>query len=155
MKKGDKLMRLADGESFTADFDGTVNQVYVEKDDDVTAGTQLVQVADFTHMKVSVRVDEYDIGEVSVGQACTVTCTSTEKQYDSSISSINYISASMGNVAYYTTTAYVDVNADDGVYPGMQVTISITQSEALDVVVLKEDALTFDRQNNAYVLVKN
>ena len=153
VKKGDRLMRLANGESFTADFDGIVNQVYVEKDDDVTAGTQLVQVADFTHLKVSVRVDEYDIGEVAVGQSCTVTCTSTEKVYDSTIASINYISASAGNVAYYTTTAYVDV--DEGVYPGMQVTISITQSEALDVVVLKEDALSFDAQNNPYVLVKD
>lgn len=104
-------------------------------------------------MKVSVRVDEYDIGQVKVGQSCKVTCTSTEKQYDSTIASINYISASAGNVAYYTTTAYV--NTDDGVYPGMQATITITQSEALDVNILKEDALTFDRKNNASVLVKD
>lgn len=32
-------MRLANGESFTADFDGTVNQIYMKKDDTVTPGT--------------------------------------------------------------------------------------------------------------------
>lgn len=153
VKKGDRLIRLANGESFTADFDGTVNQVFVEKDDDVAPGAQLVQVADFDHLKVSVRVDEYDIGQVYVGQSCTITCTSTEKVYISSIASINYISASQGNVAYYTTTAYVDV--EPGVYPGMQVTITVTQQEALDVVILKADALSFDPMNNAFVLVKD
>ena len=153
VKKGDKLMRLANGDSFEADFDGVVNQVYVEKDDDVTAGTQLLQVADFTHQKVSVRVDEYDISEVQVGMSCVVTATAVSKSYPSSIASINYISASNGNVAYYTTTCYVDV--DEGVYPGMQVTITIPQEEANDVVVLKEDALSFDADNNAYVYVKN
>lgn len=155
VKKGDKLVRLANGESITADFDGRVNQLYVEKDDDISMGGQLVQVADFSRMKVSIRVDEYDISSVSVGQRCVVTATATENKFESSIDSINYISASAGNVAYYTGIAYVDVPADSGVYPGMQVTITIPQEEANDVVVLKEDALSFDRSNQAFVYIKN
>ena len=52
-------------------------------------------------------------------------------------------------MAYYTATAYVEV--DEGVYPGMQVTISIPQEEAKDVVILKMDALSFDETNSAFV----
>lgn len=149
VKEDDKLMRLSTGETIKATFDGRVNSVKVAEGDAVTTGTSLVQVADFTHMKVSIRVDEYDIADVSVGQQCTVTATATEKVFQSSIADIDYISASTGNVAYYTATAYVDV--DDGVYPGMQVNISIPQEEAKDVVVLKMDALSFDEKNSAYV----
>lgn len=69
------------------------------------------------------------------------------------IDSINYISASSGSVAYYTAAAYVDV--PDGVYPGMQATISIPQSEAQNVVVLKLKAISFDETNQAYVLMQN
>ncbi len=149
VQAGDKLLRLSSGETVKADFAGRVNSVKVAEGDEVTAGASLVQVADFSHMKVSIRVDEYDIADVSVGQKCTVTATATEKVFQSSIADIDDISASSGNVAYYTATAYVDV--DEGVYPGMQVNISIPQQEAQNVVVLKMDALSFDETNNAYV----
>lgn len=153
VQEGDKLVRLNNGETIEADFDGRINTVSVEAGDDVKAGDFLVQLADFNHMKVTLRVDEYDIADVAVGQKCTVTATATEKQFESEISAIDYISASGGNVAYYSATCYVDV--DDGVYPGMQVTVSIPQEEAADVVVLKMDALSFDASNSAFVYMYN
>lgn len=155
VKKDDKLLRLANGDTFTADFDGKVNSVNVKQGDEVTVGTELMQIADFSHLKASLRVDEYDIASVSVGQACTVTATATEKQFTSSIATINYISASTGSVAYYAATALVDVKADDGVYPGMQITVSIPKEGAENVVILKMDALSFDAENSAYVYMYN
>ena len=150
---GQKLLRLSNGQTVEAEFDGRVNQLLVESDSEVAQGDSLIQIADFDHMQVSIRVDEYDIGDVYVGQDARVTVTTTEQTIETTIDSINYISASTGNVAYYTATAYVDV--PQGVYPGMQATISIPQSEALDVVVLKLDAISFDEMNQAYVLMQN
>ena len=149
VKEGDRLLRLASGETVKAEFDGRVNTLSVKEGDSVAAGESLIQVADFEHMKVNIRVDEYDIASVSVGQACRVTATATEKRFDSRIETIDYISASSGNVAYYTATAYVDV--DEGVYPGMQVTVTVPQDEAENVVVLSMNALSFDERNSAYV----
>jgi len=153
VKDGDKLIRLQNGETIEAEFDGRVNALAVEEGDDVYAGDSLVQVADFTHMRVNLRVDEYDIADVAVGQKCTVTATATEKTFESEIATIDYVSASGGNVAYYSAVCYVDV--DEGIYPGMQVTVSIPQEEAKDVVVLKMDALSFDMSNSAFVYMKN
>ena len=152
--KGDKLVRLNNGETVTADFAGRVNRLSVAEGDEVSMGSELVQIADFTHMKVSFRVDEYDIGDVSVGQDCTVTVTALEKKFETHIDAIDYISSSSGNVAYYTATAYVDVD-DASVLPGMQVTVSITQEEAQDAVILKVDAVSFDATNQAFVWMKN
>lgn len=149
---GQKLIRLSNGQTVEAEFGGRVNQLLVSAGDKVTPGTSLVQVADFSRMKVSIRVDEYDISDVHVGQTARVTVTATEQTIETAIDSINYISASSGSVAYYTATAYVDVPA--GVYPGMQATISIPQSEAQNVVVLKIDAISFDETNQAYVLMQ-
>ncbi len=153
VNEGDKLVRLANGQTVEAGLDGRVNAVSVAEGDSVAAGAALVQVADFTHLKVQLRVDEYDVGSVHVGDACTVTATATEKTFESEIAAIDYISASGGSVAYYTATAYVDV--DDGVYPGMQVTVSIPQEQAENVVILKEAALSFDAANSAYVWMYN
>ena len=149
VRKGEKLVRLSTGATETAGFDGTVNQVSVKAGDEVNPGDTLVQIADFAHMQVSFRVDEYDIGDVHVGDRCTVTATATEKTFESTVESINYISSSTGNVAYYTALAYV--NTDGSVYPGMQVTVTIPQEEAVDVVVLKADALSFTLENQAFV----
>lgn len=153
VKDGDKLMRMQNGQTVEAGMDGTVNTISVEAGDDVVSGDTLIQVADFTHLKVSIRVDEYDIGSVKVGDACTITATATEKQFDSQIATIDYVSASSGSVAYYTATAYVDV--DDGVYPGMQATVTIPREQAENVVILKEAALSFDETNSAYVWMYN
>lgn len=152
VKEGDKLLRLSSGQTVEAEFDGRINQLFVAEGDKVASGDSLVQVADFEHMQVSIRVDEYDIADVQVGQKIRVTTTATENEYDSTIAAINYISASSGSVAYYTATAYVDVSA--GIYPGMQVTITIPQEEAVDVVVLKMDALSFDAANQAFVYMQ-
>lgn len=153
VKEGQKLVRLSNGSTVEAEFDGKVNALPVSEGDEVRQGDSLIQVADFSHMKVSVRVDEYDIGDVNIGQKCSVTVTSIEKAYTSELAAIDYISQSGGSVAYYTATVYVDT--EDGTLPGMQVTVSIPQEEAADVVVLKEDALAFDETNRAYVWKKD
>lgn len=152
VKDGDRLVRLSSGETLKASMNGTVNTLDVKVGDEVTSGQQLCQVADFDTLSVSIRVDEYDIGEVSVGQACTVTATSQERDFDATISAIDYVSQATGNVAYYTATA--DVAVSGGVYPGMQATITIPKESAENVVILKMDALSFDRTNKAFVWMK-
>ena len=151
VKNGDRLVRLSNGESIKAEFPGTVNAVSVEVGDDVAANATIIQVADFSHLKTSIRIDEYDIAQVHVGDPCIVTATATEKQFPSTISSINYISSSQGNVAYYTGTVYVDLEDGESVYPGMQVTVTVPQEQADNVVILKMDALSFTSDNNAFV----
>lgn len=147
---GDKLMRLSSGETLEASFDGTVNELSVEEGDEVAAGASLIQIVDFAHMKVTMRVDEYQISQVSEGQACRITVTALGETFDSEITHINRISASQGSTAYYTVTCEMDVTED--VLPGMAVTVTIPQEEAVDVVVLSKDALSFDVDNSAYVL---
>jgi len=153
VKEGTKLMRLSGGETLTADFDGTVSSVDVAAGDEVEAGASLMTLADFDHMKVSVRVGESDIASVSVGQSCRVTVSSANANYDSVIDKIDYASYTGNNVAYYTTTVYVDTSsAESGkVYPGMQATVTVPLEEANNVIVLKMDALSTARDNTAFV----
>lgn len=146
---GDKLVRLSTGQIVKAEIDGEINEVKVSEGDEVSAGTTLCDVVDFTHLKTSIRVDEYDINNVHIGDPIKITTVATEQSFESTIASINHTSSSAGAVAYYTTTAYVDVG--DDVYPGMQVTVTLPQEEAENVVILKEDAISFDDENRAFV----
>ena len=151
VKDGDRLMRLANGTTVEAEFDGTVTAVEAEKGDEVKSGAALVGVADFDHMRVSVRVGESDIASVKVGQACRVSVSSAGAGYDSTIGKIDYVSYTGNNVAYYTTTVDVDTSGTENIYPGMQATVTIPLQEAKDVIVLKMDALSTARDNTAFV----
>jgi HlyD family secretion protein len=150
---GDKLIRLSDGELFNADFDGEVNEISVEERDEVSTNASLIQIVDFTNLKVSMRVDEYSVTDLYVGQACTVTVTALDAEFDSTITHINRISSGGNSTAYYTVTA--EFTGTENVLPGMQVTVTIPEEEADDVVILNRDALSFTNGNIAYVLMKN
>lgn len=151
VSEGQKLMRLSSGETIKASFDGQVNAISVEEGDEVGANTNLIQIVDFNNMKVSMRVDEYSISDVSVGQKCNVSVTALGTTFESEITHINRISSSNGSTAYYTVTAELTVT--DAVLPGMAVTVTIVQDQASDAVILSKDALSFDRNNSAYVLM--
>ncbi len=151
VREDTKLMRLSDGTIISADFDGKINKISVEKGDEVNSGDTLIQLADFDHMRVSIRIGESNITAVDIGQACRVTVSSIKATFDSAISAIDYASYTGNNVAYYTTTIDVDTSSVDNVYPGMQATVTIPQEEANNVVILKMDAISTDRTNSAFV----
>ena len=150
---GQKLMRLSDGELFKAGFDGQVNEISVAEGDDIAANATLIQIVDFSNLKVSMRVDEYSVSKVSVGQACEVTITALGETIDSTITHINRIASGGNSTAYYTVTA--EFSGSEKVLPGMAVTVTIPEEEADDVVILNRDALSFGAGNSAYVLMKN
>ena len=149
VKKGDKLMRLANGQTVKADFDGTVNSIPFAVGDEVEAGAEIIQIADFTHMQVSFRVNEYDIGKVYPGKKCTVTVKALSKKFEAQVESVNYVASGSSNIANYTAT--VNVTLDGTVYPGMQTTVAIDDTLAKNTVILKRDALQFDKNNSAFV----
>lgn len=153
VKEKDKLIRFSTGETLKANFDGQVNEISVKVGDSVTANDGVIQIVDFQNMSVSVRVDEYAIAKIQVGQACRVTVTALDVTFDSTISHINRIPSNSGNTAYYTVTA--EFVATENVLPGMQVTVVIPEEEADDAVILSKSALAFGRDNSAYVFVKS
>jgi len=155
VKDGDKLIRLADGTTIEAEFDGTVSALEVAKGDEVKAEDTLITVADFDHMQVSVRIGESNISEVSVGEACKVTVSSANATFDSVIGAIDYSTYTGNNVAYYTAKVNVDTSEAENVWPGMQATVTITKEEAQNVTILKMEALSTARDNTAFVYKEN
>lgn len=149
--RGQRLMRLSTGDTLKASFDGEVNKISVQVGDEVSSNASLIQIVDFENMQVSMRVDEYSISELQVGQDCRITVTALGQTFDSKIAHINRISSGGGNTAYYTVTAELKVTSN--VLPGMAATVTIPQEEAIDTVVLNKSALSFARDNSAYVLM--
>ena len=152
VKSGDQLILLSTGELFTASFDGVVNEIRVKKGDWLWDNFTVVQICDLEHLEVSMDVDEYDVEELSVGQACTVRIISLGIDFDTVIAHINRVSSSSGTVAFYEVTC--DLTVPENILPGMQATVTLPSDSVTGVVTLDEAALAFDEDQNPYVLLK-
>ena len=148
---GDELLRLSNGETFTATIDGTVTTLNVSTGDAVWPQMSLATVADLSDLRVSTSVDEYDVKTVEAGQQCSVTVVSLGLTFETEIDHVDRVSASAGAVASYTVTA--DIDALENVLPGMQATGTIPRESVTGANVLPMAALSFDENGAPYVLV--
>lgn len=150
VKKGDKLMLLDTGETLKAGLDGVVTQMRFDTTDWLWNNVQLIQISDLEHLKVSLSVDEYDVRNVTAGQTCFVTIIPLGITFETKITHVDRVSASSGQVAYYTASAELDVPPN--VLPGMTVSVTIPSESRADALLLDMAALAFDEERNPYVL---
>ncbi|MBE5984345.1 MAG: efflux RND transporter periplasmic adaptor subunit, partial [Paenibacillaceae bacterium] len=52
---------------YYAEVSGTVSEIYVDENDSITQGTNIMDIIDYDDLEVKVKVDEYDLSAVSVG----------------------------------------------------------------------------------------
>lgn len=153
VQKDDRLFKLENGGTVRADRAGEVTGLFVHVDDTVSAGQMLAQIVDLSRLEMEVRVDEYDIAAMELGKAAQVTIEATSQVVDATVTQINKVSTTSGDLSYYTVTFAFDVDSAPGALPGMRVSAKVLNERAQDVTVLAMSALRFDDYNQPYVLV--
>jgi multidrug efflux pump subunit AcrA (membrane-fusion protein) len=73
VKEGDILMKTTTGDEITAPIDGEVVNLNAEENAQVMAGFKLMDIVDYKHLEVEVKVDEYDLSAIKAGKETTVT----------------------------------------------------------------------------------
>lgn len=153
VEKGDAILRATDGTRLYAAYSGTVEEMNLEKEDAVQPGSQIARIVDYETLKVSVDVDEYDIGAVEVGKAGTVYLNALNRSIPGTVSDIARTATTEGGVSYYEVEFEVDAGTD--VRSGMSVEVSLLNQQRLDVLSLSLDALSYDEYNRPYVYRKD
>lgn len=154
--KDARLMRLSDGSIIKADLAGEVTSLEVRVDEKVGAGDLLAEILDMDSLKVTFKVDEYDISSVQIGKTAEVTLDGTGDTFEGPITHLNKKATESGDLSYYTATiSLTGVALPEDVLPGMQVNVRLLNAQAQDVVTLKMDALSFTAANEAYVLMRD
>ena len=133
--------------SIRSPIDGVVLSRAVEPGNAVAASLQAVTLLtlaeDLSHMKLSVNVDEADVGQVQLGQRATFTVSAWPgRRYPATITRVAFGSATTDNVVTYTTQLEVG-NADLSLRPGMTATATIAAQEHKGVLRVPNAALGF------------
>jgi len=147
--KNDRLLRTSDGTVIKAGVGGEVDKLHVAKDDDVQIGEQLIDIVDYEHMVIEIRVDEFDVPAVTVGTSAQVTVNALAQTFDSVVTRLERQATREGDISYYTAELALDKM--EGVLPGMQVDVKICYAYAENAITISMDALQFDSANQPYV----
>ena len=134
-------------------FDGIVLSRNVEPGNAVAASLQAVTLftlaEDLTKMKLSVNVDEADVGQLREGQRARFTVAAQPgRQYPAVVTRVAFGSTTTDNVVTYTTQLDVQ-NADLTLRPGMTATASIAATERAGVLLVPNSALRFTPSNGS------
>ena len=128
-------------------IDGVVLTRAVEPGYAVAASLQAVTLftlaEDLSQLRLSVNVDEADVGQVKAGQKARFTVAAQPgRQYPASVTRVAYGSTITDNVVTYTTLLDV-ANKDLSLRPGMTATATIAAQEKQNVWVVPNSALRF------------
>ena len=89
VKEGDVLIAVIPWEEIKAKIDGEISNINVEENQQVMAGVKLMEIVDYEHLEINVKVDEYDIGALEKGKEATVKIGAINKEIKGTISSIS------------------------------------------------------------------
>lgn len=168
VRKGTALLRLSNGDIVSSDIDGEITDVHVSLGDTVSIGTALVDIVNFDDLQIVLKVDEFDVGAVTVGKEATVTIDALDMTYEAVVEYISkqpqsqtmgtsggsssLSSVSSSDVTYYE--AKLSAPSDDRILPGMKVDVRILNERVDGAVLLPMSALQFDAYNKPYVFTR-
>ncbi len=136
-----------------APCDGTVTELNITEGGMVTNGASVATISNLSAMKVAINVDEYSILDTGAGSSVKIMIDSIGKSYESTITRVSDTASLNNGVSYFEAT--VDFTADEYVKSGMSVEVRLTSTDKKDVLTISADALHYNDDNTAYVLVKN
>jgi HlyD family secretion protein len=133
--------------SIRAPIDGVILTRSVDPGNAVAASLQAVTLftmaEDLTQMKLSVNVDEADVGQVKEGQSAQFSVSAWPgRRYPAKITRVAYGSTTTDNVVTYTTQLLVD-NPDLTLRPGMTATATIAAAEREAVLRVPNTAFSY------------
>ena len=153
VKKGDVLMTTYVGDNIKATIDGEVTKIYVEKDQQLMNGAQLIDVVDYKNLQLTVQVDEYDIKAISINKSAAVTINALNKDLTGTVTDISKEGTYQNGVTYFTAT--ISLPIDSSLLVGMSADAKVLNQSVKNVVILPVSAIQFDADNNPYVYMKD
>lgn len=109
-----------------------------------TAPVLFTIAEDLTAMKLTVNVDEADVGRVTPGQRATFTVDAyPDRVFDAKLDEVQFASKTISNVVTYPTILHVQ-NPDLLLRPGMTATAEIVVRKIDDAVLVPNAALRFE-----------
>ncbi len=131
-----------------AEVAGEVSKIYVDENDSITQGTSIMDLINYDDLEINIKIDEYDLSEVSKGMEAEVNVEAIGKTVIGTISEIARGASVENGVSYFETTVSLPQDVDLRV--GLSAEVKVVTQSAKGAVTVPVSAVTYNGAN-AYV----
>ncbi len=149
VNENDVILITQSGQKYKANINGTLSSLKVDEKDSFLSGTELYRIADFSSPQVLIKVDEYDVGALSVGMPVTVYVHPLKKEVEGIISEISLEATVTDNISFYE--ALVDVVQDGSLRMGMSCEVTMLKDQVFNAAALPIEAVQYDQDFKPYI----
>ncbi|HBR01598.1 MAG TPA: hypothetical protein DD738_03225 [Ruminiclostridium sp.] len=147
------LEEQLDDTKIYAEISGEIDEIYVEEGDSLSMGTKILSIVNYNDPEVTIKVDEYDLAAVAVGEEAIVSVSALGKEVSGTVSDISRQAVVINNVSYFPTTITLESNEELRV--GMSVEVRILNHNVESAATISMTALQFDQENKPFVYYRD
>lgn len=125
-----------------AEINGEVSKIYVKENETLVMGSSIMDIMDFDNLEVNVKVDEYDLSSISVGQEVDIALEALGLNLTGTINEIAREATVEMGVSYFLTT--VGLPKDDALRVGLSAEVRVVSQSAENVITVPVAAVTFE-----------
>ncbi|WKY44630.1 HlyD family efflux transporter periplasmic adaptor subunit [Eubacteriaceae bacterium ES2] len=144
------LYETVAGETIEATVDGEVTGLDFAEDDTVMAGETIMEIVDFNNLQVAIKIDEYQLSDIAVGDPVTILIDSIDQTVEGTVSEISREAKNENGVSYFT--AIIDFQGNESIRIGMNAEVVVVEAVAENVLNVPVAAIQFDGEGQSYVI---
>lgn len=153
VEKGDTLFKMSSGSKITSDIDGMITDVLVSEGVKYESGTHIATVSQMDLLQVEIKVDEYNVNEIKIGDKVDVYINSLDKTVDGKVVNLSKNATVMNGISYFR--GVVELEDTEDILVGMSVEVKAVKDDVKNVKTISINALEFDSENQPYVYIKD
>ncbi len=154
LSQNDSISKLETAmEGVKADFNGVITQVTAVEGATVTAGTQILSMANLDDVQVSISVSKSDLPKIAVGEKVDITVNG--KAYNGEVEQISGNATKNNNGVAVVATIIKILNPDSDLILGVEANNKIHAEKADNTLVLPYEYVQTDSEGDYVYVVEN
>ena len=153
IEEDDDLYKTTYGSIAESPIDGEVLDIYVSENEQIMAGSMIMEIVDYSNLQISIKVDEYDLSAIKEDVEATVTIHALDKDVTGTVVEVSKEGTYVNGVAYFD--AVISIPADDDIRVGMSTEATILNQSTSEALILPMTTIQYDNDDAPFVYIKN
>lgn len=125
-----------------AEVSGEVSKIYIDENDSLSQGDSIMDIVNYDSLKIVIKVDEYDLSEITEGMDAEVSLEAIGKTVTGTISEIARGASVDNGVSYFETT--ITLPQDTDLRVGLSADVKVVTQSAKDALTVPVNAVTYN-----------
>ena len=143
------IQKQAEDSRVLAEVSGEVSDIHVVENESIVMGIPIMDIVNYDNLEVILKVDEYDLASISLGEEAEVTISSIGENVKGTVTDISRQAIVANGVSYFEVT--ISLESNENLRVGLTAEVKILKESAENVTTISMKALQFNDENLPFV----